>query len=149
MRPTFRRIFAIGAITTTGLFASIGTTHAAPAPRFAGGHVEGHALVAGAKVLNTFIVPKGATGAKGKFSPTKLTIPDVSGANCSETDYSFLATNITANDQQLSYDGSPILGTIASGTVYWLCVDNGDVGGSITFNLVSNQKANLTLTLLP
>jgi hypothetical protein len=146
MRPTIKRLLVIGAIATTGMFASVSTTHAAPAPHFAGGHVASRPMIAGAKVLNTFIVPKKA---KEGFSPTKLTVPDVTGANCTQTNYSFLVTNITVDTQQLAYGGSPILNPIPSGTVEWICVDNGGVGGSLVLNLAANAKANLTITVLP
>jgi len=135
----------IGAITTTGVFAGVTTTHAAAAPRLTG-HVEGRSLVASAKVLNSFIVPKGA---KEKFSPTKLTVPDVPGANCTETDYSFLVTNITAVTQQLSLGGAPALDPIPSGTVEWVCADFSGAGGTLVLNLVANPKANLTINVLP
>jgi hypothetical protein len=146
MRATIKRILVIGAVTTVGVFASVGTTHAAAAPRFAGGHVASRPMVAGAKVLNSFIVP---TTKKEKFSPTKLTVPDVAGANCTQTTYSFLVTNITSATQQLAYGGSPVLNPIPSGTVSWVCVDNGGVGGSLVLNLVANPKAKLTITVLP
>jgi hypothetical protein len=146
MQSTITRILAIGAVTTVGVFASVGTTHAAAAPRFAGGHEATRSLVASAKVINTFVVP---TAKAEGFQPRKLTVPDVAGANCTQTTYSFLVTNITSASQQLSYGGSPVLNAIPSGTVEWVCVDNGGAGGSLVLNLVANPKAKLTINVLP
>jgi hypothetical protein len=145
MRPTIKRLLVIGLITTTGLLASAETTHAAPTLRFTG-HVGSRSLVASSKVINSFIVP---TTKSAKYSPTKLTVPDVAGANCTETNYSFLITNVTSVTQQPSYAGSPFLGAIPSGSVEWLCSTSGGNGGSFTINLAVNAKAKLTVTLLP
>jgi hypothetical protein len=146
MRSTIKRILVIGAVTTVGMFASVGTTHAAAAPRFAGGHEASRSLIAGARVLNTFVVP---TAKAEAFQPRKLTVPDVTGANCSETTYSFLVTNITASTQQLTYGGSEVLNPIPTGTVEWVCVDNGGAGGTLVLNLSANPKAKLTINVLP
>jgi hypothetical protein len=144
MRPTIKRLLVIGVITATGLLATAQTTHAAQALRFTG-HVGSRSLVASGKVINSFIV---ATTKSAKFSPTKLTVPDV-GSNCSYTDYSFLITNVTTVTQQPTYDGSPWLSAIPSGSVEWLCSTSGGNGGSFVINLSVNAKAKLTITLRP
>jgi hypothetical protein len=145
MRATVKRILVVGAIATTGVFASVGTTHAAAAPRFTG-HVLSGPLVASAKVVNSFIVPKGA---KEGFSPAKLTVPDVTGTACAVTDYSFAVSNFTTSTQQLTNAGSPIANPIPEFTAELICADDGDVGGSFVLNLAANPKAKLTITLLP
>jgi hypothetical protein len=145
MLPTIKRIVVIGVITTTGLLASAETTHAAPALRFTA-HVGSRSLVASSKVINSFIVP---TTKNAKYSPTKLTVPDVPGADCTYTDYSFLITNVTTVTQQPTSDGSPFLDAIPSGEVEWLCSTSGGIGGSFTINLAVNARAKLTITLRP
>lgn len=139
----------IGAITTTAVFASGATSHAAAAPRFAG-HVMSRPMApTKAKVINTFIVPNGS---KSSFQPKKLTVPDVTsgtGGDCSSTEYSFLASNVTDDSQQLEYEGSPILDPIPSFSVFFICLDDDDAGGTFVLTLASDPHAKLTLNLLP
>ena len=143
MLPTIKRSLVIAVIATMGVFASVGTAHAASASRvslhaLSTSHVHG---LTSAK--NSNILPKGRT--HFKFKPNAIKVPDCSNPRVTG---SFSVTNDSSVSQQAEYGGSPLGGPIAPGGVLYVCASTGGAGGQGQVTLASDPTATLTFTVI-
>jgi hypothetical protein len=121
MLPTIRRCLAIAAVATAGVFASVGTAHAAPATQHASFRAASVRTVHGFEtVKNTYIVQRNRLGVSYKFSPNHVRVPDCSNPNVFD---SFNITNNSAVTQQPTFGGSPLLSPIAPGATEGITVN--------------------------
>jgi hypothetical protein len=136
MLRMIKRAVVIIAVGTTGIFASIGTAHAATGP----------ARLTSVTAVTTTAPPsssiKGA-GATRKFVPATVTAAPVSGT-CSPTNYSFLIKNLTKRPQQVMYNGAALGSPIKTHQSLLVCADGAGTG---TLDLKGDAKAKLTFTI--
>ncbi|HXW33593.1 MAG TPA: hypothetical protein VEJ87_03375 [Acidimicrobiales bacterium] len=100
--------------------------------------------VAGAVPQN---VNLSGTGKHLSFSATSITVPIVTGANCTKTDYSFSITNKTSVTQQLELkEGSKFVkqgSPTTAGTLQPFCISSAE---TIVFSVKKDHHALLTVT---
>jgi hypothetical protein len=141
----FKRVLVIGAITATGLAASIGSTaHAAAAPglRVVAHSVNGPRVTGGEKVKNTSILPRNRASGGYKFSPNHVRVPDCSNPQFTD---SFNVTNNTTISQSIVFEGS-VIATLDPGQEAGFCGENGP--GQIQVSLQADPSTVLTINIV-
>jgi hypothetical protein len=142
MMPTIKRTLVVAAIAAMGVFASVGTVHAAQATLRPVGHAVTGPTIPGLEMRkNSNILPRNNASGGFKFSPTHIRVPDCNNPNVG---YSFTITNDTSVPQQIDQGGAPI-DTIPAGSSQEYC---GNGAGVQQVYLDSYPSAVLTVNVV-
>jgi hypothetical protein len=136
MLRTVKRVLVIGAIATSGVIASVGTAHAAVAPRFIT-----HVAAATTTTLPTTNLS--GKGAKLKWAPTSIK-GKPTNTQCATAPYSFEILNKTKASQQIVYSGGDLGSPIPAGQGLYVC---GSGKLKTTFWPAADPKAILKVTI--
>jgi hypothetical protein len=143
MLRTIKRSLVIAVIAVSGVFASVGTAHAASVSRMSLHAVSTPNIQGLTKAKNSNVLPRGKRNFK--FNPKAIKVPDCSNPKVT---LSFTVTNDSSISQQLEVGGSPLGSPVAPGGVVYVCASSGGSGGSVQVTLASSTTAVLTVTVV-
>jgi hypothetical protein len=124
MMPTIKRSLVVAAIAAMGVFASVGTVHAAQASLRPVGHAAHGPAIQGLQTpKNSNILPRDNRSVPYKFMPSHMRVPDCNNPLVS---YSLTITNDTAVDQTIDEAGVQI-DTIPAGSSQAYCANGAGV----------------------
>jgi hypothetical protein len=142
MMTTIKRTLVVAAIAAMGVFASVGTVHAAQATLRPVGHAVFAQAVSGhlETPKNSNILPRNRASGGFKFVDNHVRVPDCNNPNVG---YSLNITNDTADPQTIDQDGAQI-NTIPAGESQQYC---GNGAGVQQVYLDGDPSATLTINV--
>jgi hypothetical protein len=124
MMPTIKRSLVVAAIAAMGVFASVGTVHAAQGSLRPVGHAtSGQAIGTLQTPKNSNILNRDNPSVPYKFMPSHMRVPD---CNNPLVGYSLTITNDTAVDQTIDESGVQI-DTIPAGSSQAYCANGAGI----------------------